>query len=76
MTLPIEEVLRTHTPQWMRVPGVVGTGIGLCEGSPCIKVFAAERTKELEEQIPASAEGYPVRLEITGGFRPRPTPGE
>jgi hypothetical protein len=72
MPPPIEEVLRTRTPDWMAIPGVVGTGIGLCEGSPCIKVFAAERTKELEERIPASAEGYPVRLEITGGFRPRP----
>lgn len=67
----IEEVLRRRTPELMAVPGVVGTGIGLCEGSPCIKVFAAERTKLVEEQIPASADGYPVRLEITGGFRPR-----
>jgi hypothetical protein len=68
---PIEEVLRTHTPDWMAVPGVVGTGIGLCEGGPCLKVFAAERTLEIRERIPASVEGYPVMIETTGSFRAR-----
>jgi hypothetical protein len=68
---PIEEVLRTNTPGWMAIPGVVGTGIGLCDSAPCLKVFAAERTAEIREQIPDSVEGYPVRVEVTGGFRPR-----
>jgi hypothetical protein len=68
---PIEEVLRANTPGWMAVPGVVGTGIGLCDSAPCIKVFAVERTAEIRERIPDSVEGYPVRVEVTGRFRAR-----
>lgn len=68
---PIEEVLRRNTPAWMAVPGVVGTGIGLCDAVPCLKVFAAERTPEIGKRIPDSAEGYPVRVEVTGGFQAR-----
>jgi hypothetical protein len=68
---PIEEVLRTNTPGWMAVPGVVGTGIGVCDAVPCLKVFVAERTPEIREQIPRSVEGYPILVEVTGGFRAR-----
>src|SRR5688500_6482757 len=70
-TRPIEEVLRANTPGWMAVPGVVGTGIGVCDTAPCLKVFAAERTAEIRERIPDQVEGYPVRVEVTGKFRAR-----
>lgn len=68
---PIEEVLRANTPGWMAIPGVVGTGIGLCDAGPCLKVFAAERTPEIRERIPDSVEGYAVRVEVTGEFQAR-----
>lgn len=67
----IEEVLRQHTGAWMSVPGVVGTAIGRCDGLPCIKILVAEKTRAVEEKIPASVEGYPVKVEVTGRFRAR-----
>lgn len=70
---PIEEVQEAHTPEWMAVPGVVGTGIGLCDGEPCIKVLVARRTAEVEETIPDEVEGHRVEIEVTGEFRARDT---
>jgi len=67
----IEEVLLQHNAAWMSVPGVVGTAIGRCVGVPCIKILVAKRTAAVEERIPASAEGYPVRVEVTGSFQAR-----
>jgi hypothetical protein len=72
----IREVLREHTPELMSTPGVVGTAQGLCDGRPCIKVFAAEKTPELEQKIPDTLEGYPVLIEETGRFRALPRKSE
>lgn len=69
----IQEVQDAHTLEWMAIPGVVGTGIGLCDEDPCIKVFVARRTEEIEERIPEEVEGYPVRIEVSGEFRARDT---
>lgn len=75
----IEEVQEAHTPRWMELPGVVGTGIGLCQveddpdgpGEPCIRVFLARPSPEAEAAIPVEVEGYQVELVVTGEFRPR-----
>ena len=67
--MSIEEVQEAHTPEWMSIPGVVGTGIGKCGDLPCIKVFVAQKTPEVDRQIPDQVEGYPVRVEVTGPFR-------
>lgn len=67
----IEKVLERQSAAWMSIPGVVGTGIGTCDGVRCLKVFVVERTPEIESRIPAGVEGYPVRVEVTGRVRPR-----
>ena len=67
--MSIEEVLKAHTEAWMSIPGVVGTGIGKCDGAPCIKVFLGQETSELKEAIPDSVGGYRVEVEVTGPFR-------
>jgi hypothetical protein len=67
----IEDVQERHTPEWMKIPGVVGTGIGLCDEVPCIRVFLAAPSPEAEKAIPEEVEGYPVELVVTGAFRPR-----
>lgn len=72
---PIEEVQEAHTPEWMEIPGVMGTGIGLCDDRPCIKVFVARRTPEIEEKIPERVEGYRIRIEVTGEFRAQDSSG-
>jgi hypothetical protein len=71
-TKTIGEVLKEHTPELMSTPGVVGTAQSLCDGQPCIKVFAVKKTPDLEQKIPDSLEGYPVVLEETGTFRALP----
>jgi hypothetical protein len=67
---PLAEVLRERTDSLMSVPGVVGTAEGLCNGTPCIKVFVSRKTAAVMKAIPASVEGYPVAVEETGELRP------
>ena len=67
----IAEVLKEHTTSLMAVPGVVGTGQGLCEGKPCIKVFVIKKTPELVQKIPDTLDGYPVVIEETGEVKAR-----
>lgn len=71
----IEEVQEAHTPEWMDLPGVVGTGIGLCDGQPCIKVFVSGPVEELAQLITSEVEGHRVVLEQTGQIRARDPQG-
>jgi hypothetical protein len=68
---PVEEVLDRHREAWMARPEVTGTGIGLCDGRPCLVVYLLRRTKEVEAFLPDTVEGHPVRLEVTGRVEPR-----
>jgi hypothetical protein len=65
----IEQVQEEHTDQWMAIPGVVGTAIGLFKGKPCIKIFTSSKPQQLQDKIPSTAEGYPVIIQETGSFR-------
>ncbi|MBN2411096.1 hypothetical protein JXQ31_05335 [candidate division KSB1 bacterium] len=53
----------------MALPGVVGTGQGLCDGKPCIKVFVMRLTPELKAKIPEMIKGYKVEAVETGSFQ-------
>jgi hypothetical protein len=68
----IEDVLKEHTEELMSLLGVVGTGQGLCNGRPCIKVFVTKKSPELDQKIPDLLEGYEVSIEITGEIRAHP----
>ena len=68
---PIDTVLARHTDEWMAVPGVVGTGLGQCGDARCITIFVVERSEEIERRIPASVEGHPVSIVVSGRPRPR-----
>ncbi len=65
----IEQVQEAHTDEWMAIPGVEGTAIGLCEGKPCITIFSSSKPQQLKDKIPSTVEGYPVIIEETGAFR-------
>ena len=65
----IEQVLKDHSDQWMAIPGVEGTAIGLFEDKPCIKIFASSKIQNMQDKIPSTVEGYPVIIEETGEFR-------
>lgn len=55
-----------NTPALMRLPGVVGTAVGLdVQGQPEIRVFTEFPGVG---GIPARVEGLPVRAEVTGMF--------
>ena len=68
----IEQVLARWSPAWLDLPGVVGTGIGVCEEGPCIDIFVEGDGAALEDRIPAAVEGCPVRLVAVGQERSRP----
>ena len=65
----IEQVQEENTDDWMAIPGVEGTAIGLFEGKPCIKIFTSKKSKEVRAKIPSTVEGYTVIIEETGEFR-------
>ena len=70
----INDVLRDHQDEIMRIPGVVGLYVGLLPNgtTPCLKVMLA---KEIDRRaIPRELEGYPVTSEVTGEIRPLRTP--
>lgn len=72
----IEESLAHHTPQWMKLDGIVGTGIGLTEGGePCLRVFLSAPNPALEASIPDEVDGHPVEVVVTGTIRPRAARG-
>lgn len=73
----IEQVLARWSPAWKGLPGVVGTGIGVCEEGPCIDIFVEGDGAALEDRIPAAVEGCPVRIVAVGKGRDRKrNPGE
>jgi len=65
----IEQVQEEYTDEWMAIPGVEGTAIGLCEGKPCIKIFTSSKPQQLKNKIPSTVEGYPVIIKEIGSFR-------
>ena len=69
----LKQVLESHAPRLMALPGVVGTGEGLCAGMPCIKVFVTGRTPALVRDVGGDIDGYPVEIVETGAFRSRDT---
>jgi len=68
---PLDQVLATHTPRLMALPGVVGTYEGATRaGAPCIRVMVVKTTPALRDSIPSELEGWPVEIEETGEIRP------
>jgi hypothetical protein len=63
---PIDMVLDRNTDWLMAITGVSGTGVGECEGRPCIRVYVARDTPELREQLPDELDGYAVVVEEIG----------
>lgn len=70
----IEKVLEAHSDEWMAIAGVVGVGIGLCDGEPCIRVLVSRKTAEIANRIPAAIEGFVVDVEETGRFEAYDSP--
>ena len=58
-----------HHDELMRIPGAVGTGIGVGDqpGQTAIEVYLKKLTPEAQAAAPKTVEGVPVRLIETGG---------
>ena len=67
----IQEVLAAHNDSLLALPAVVGTAIGLCGDTLCIRVFVTDSSDAVRRTIPDSLGGYPVRVEASEQFRPR-----
>ena len=70
---PLSEVLASHTPALMAMPGVVGTAEArLPDGRPCILVMVADSAAARRAGLPSDLEGWPVSVEVTGEFHAMP----
>lgn len=65
----IEQVLEERTGQWMAIPGVEGTAIGLFEDKPCIMILSSVAPQQLHSKIPETIDGYHVAIQQTGAFQ-------
>ena len=65
----IEQVLGEGTDEWMAIPGVVGTAIGVHEDKPCIVILTAGGTEQVRKQVPPAVEGYPIIIRPSGEIR-------
>ena len=65
----IEQVLEERTSEWLAIPGVVGSAVGMFEDSVCIKILTSANPQQIRHKIPLTVENYPVIIEQTGTFR-------
>jgi len=62
--------MKAHTQQLLDIPGVVGFYVGALEdGTPCIKIMVAKRSRRLEKKLPTDLDGYPLVIHETGIIR-------
>jgi len=59
-----------HEDQLMKIPGAVGTAIGMSDqsGQPAIEVYVKKMTRQAQAAAPKEVEGVPVKLIENGGF--------
>ncbi len=67
----IEEAQTELAESLMVDPAVTIVAIGECDGEPCIRVWVAERSEELDAKIPSEFKGYRVETRISGEVRKR-----
>ncbi len=68
----INQVLRAHDHEWLRLPAVVGVAVGLLPDgqTQCLKVLLAHPEPATERALPRLVGGYPVIIEVTGEIKP------
>ncbi len=67
-TSTTRHALKHNRDAIMALPGVLGTGLSLCGGEPCIKVFVSERMSETERELERLLRGHPFVIEESGRF--------
>lgn len=71
--MSIEDAKDRHESALMKLPNVVGVGIGERDGNQVIEVLVKTRTSDVEPSlIPESIEGYPVNILEVGEVTAHP----
>jgi hypothetical protein len=65
-------VKERHEAWLLRLPGVVGVGIGNCDARPCLKIYMKQRTPESERRIPRQLDGFKTDIEVSGPIQTQP----
>ena len=64
--MELEKVIRKYEADLLRLPYVVGVGMGLLNGKEVIQVFVSKKVPHFqlkeEEHIPAQLETYPTNI--------------
>jgi hypothetical protein len=61
--------MRRHEDQLLSIEGIVGSGIGREAGKAVINIYVVKKTKSLQEMIPSTMDGIPVRIIESGEFK-------
>lgn len=70
-TKDIKAVLDAHSAELLAIQGVTGAFLSELEDrTPCILVLVAEESEEIRRQVPDSLESHPVKIEVSGEFKP------
>jgi len=65
----IEEALSALTDRVIDQNGVTGTGVGSCDGNPCLKVYVVRRDAPVVSDVPSTLGGWEVSVEVSGEIR-------
>ncbi len=72
MSSSIKDVKTRHQAQFLQMPGIASVGIGRDEnGKPAIIIGLESPDPETESKLPATLEGYPVRVQTVGKLAAR-----
>jgi hypothetical protein len=71
-TEDLGQIISSHSDLIMELEDVVGIAEGLCDGSPCIRVFLARHNATSLAQIQEYLAGIPFAIEISGNFTASP----
>ncbi len=70
MSDTIDTVAARHMPRLMALDGVVGVGQTLVDGRAAVAILVRALTPALAAALPATLDGFPVRVDIVGAIRP------
>lgn len=65
----VDAIKQRYDAKVLTIPGVVGSGIGECDGEMCFKVFVVKQTPSLQQALPREFEGVKVEIEETGEMK-------
>jgi len=68
----VSQALEQRRDRIMSQPGVVGTGLSLCDGKTCIKVLVVRRTPELQRALEQILANQRFIIEESGPIRAQP----